>query len=94
MTPNHQLHSAPTVLPLDQVAEHSCVLIHHVEASDDDMRRLMTMGICGGRRIELVQHGDPMILKVFGSRLGVSRRLAARVLVCICEKTDCPLETR
>lgn len=76
-------------ITLEQVKEGDCVLIHHVEATDDDMRRLMSMGICAGRRIELVQHGDPMIIKVFGSRLGVSRRLAERVLVCACDKTPC-----
>ena len=85
--------SSPTCTPcpLDQLPEHACVRIHHVEASDDDMRRLMSMGICAGRRIELIQHGDPMILKVFGSRLGVSRRLAARVLVSVCERPSCLL---
>jgi Fe2+ transport system protein FeoA len=84
--------SQPVVpCPLDQLPERSCVMIHHVEGSDDDMRRLMSMGICAGRRIELVQHGDPLILKVFGSRLGVSRRLAARVLVSTCERPECPL---
>lgn len=80
-----------TPLPLDQLPERACVLIHHVEAADDDMRRLMSMGICAGRRIELIQHGDPMIVKVFGSRLGVSRRLAARVLVSVCERPACPM---
>ncbi len=79
-------------LSLDLVIEGSCVLVHHVEAEDDDMRRLMSMGICAGRRIEVIQHGDPMILKVFGSRLGVSRRLAARVLVCRCEKPPCCMD--
>lgn len=89
------MHGASTQLaglcPLDQLPERACVMIHHVEAADDDMRRLMSMGICAGRRIELVQHGDPLIIKVFGSRLGVSRRLAARVLVSTCERPECPL---
>lgn len=79
---------------LDRVPERACVLVHHVEASDDDMRRLMSMGLCAGRRIELVQHGDPMILKIFGSRIGVSQRLAARVRVQVCEKPGCPLDHR
>ena len=85
-TPN-----APRVIALDQLAAHDCALVHHVEATDDDMRRLMTLGICAGRRIELVQSGDPMILRVFGSRLGVSRRLASRVLVSVCDHHGCPL---
>ena len=84
---------APTCepCPLDQLPELTCALVHHVEAADDDMRRLMSMGICAGRRIELIQRGDPMILKVIGSRLGVSRRLAARVLVSACERPTCLL---
>ncbi len=81
----------PIPRPLDHYTERSCVLIHHVEAANDDLRRLMSMGICAGRRIELVQQGDPMILKVFGSRLGVSRRLASQVLATACERPECPL---
>jgi Fe2+ transport system protein FeoA len=61
-----------------------------VEAEDDDMRRLMTLGVCAGRRLELIQRGDPMILRVLGSRLGVSRRLAARVWVTPCDQISCP----
>jgi Fe2+ transport system protein FeoA len=76
---------------LDQLPEGVCATVHHVEATSDDMRRLMSMGICAGRRIELVQYGDPMILKVFGSRLGVSRRLASGVLVSACDQQGCPL---
>lgn len=79
------------VIPMDQLAPQTCAVVHHVQASDDDMHRLMTLGICAGRRIELVQRGDPMILRVFGSRLGVSRRLAERVLVTVCDHHGCPL---
>lgn len=83
--------AAPHAIPLDHAPEQACVAIHHVEATDEDMRRLMTLGICAGRRVELLKNGDPMILKVFGSRLGVSRRLAHRVMVTICETKGCPL---
>lgn len=82
---------AASVIPLHELPPQGCAVVHHVEASDDDMHRLMTMGICIGRRIELVQKGDPMILRVFGSRLGVSRRLAERVLVTVCDHHGCPL---
>lgn len=85
----------PTCAPmaavsLDQLPTGVCAIVHHVEAADDDMRRLMTLGICVGRRLELVQRGDPMILRVFGSRLGVSRRLAERVQVQPCDHFACP----
>ncbi len=84
-------HRSPKILALHQLPPQGCAVVHHVEASDDDMHRLMTLGICAGRRIELVQKGDPMILRVFGSRLGVSRRLAERVLVTQCDHQGCPL---
>ncbi len=80
-------------MPLDELPLHTCAVVHHVEAEDDDMRRLMTLGICAGRRLELIQRGDPMILRVFGTRLGVSRRLAKRVLVQACDHIACPHET-
>lgn len=81
----------PAAVTLDQLATGVCAIVHHVEASDDDMRRLMSLGICAGRRLELLQRGDPMILRVFGSRLGISRRLAERVQVQPCEHFACPL---
>ena len=43
--------------------------------------RLKRMGICGGRHLTIVQSGDPMILRVVGARIGLSRELAASVIV-------------
>jgi Fe2+ transport system protein FeoA len=43
--------------------------------------RLKRMGICSGRHITIVQSGDPMILRVVGARIGLSRELAATVIV-------------
>jgi hypothetical protein len=43
--------------------------------------RLKRMGICGGRQISVLQAGDPMILRVVGARIGLSRELAATVVV-------------
>ena len=57
-----------------------------VECVGDAMVRLKRLGICGERTVEVIQPGDPMVLKVVGSRLGVSRRLAESVIVSpICE---------
>lgn len=87
--PMLQMPAAPQPVPLDELPLGVCAIVHHVEADNDDMRRLMTLGICAGRRIELIQRGDPMILRVFNSRLGVSRRLARRVLVQPCDHIVC-----
>lgn len=61
-----------------------CAVIRRIEAEDDSMDRLKALGICIGRRVELVKSGDPLIVRVFGSRLGISARLANRVLVEPC----------
>jgi Fe2+ transport system protein FeoA len=61
-------------------------IVQRIDAEDDDMARLMALGVCEGRVIELVRSGNPLILRVFGTQVGVSRRLADRVLVKPCTK--------
>ncbi|MBU0677312.1 MAG: ferrous iron transport protein A [Verrucomicrobia bacterium] len=73
---------------LDELALHQLGIVAEIDASDDEMARLMAMGVCEGRVIELVKGGSPMILKVFGSRIGVSTRLARRILVKPCDKFE------
>jgi len=60
-----------------------CAIIHDVTEAED-LNRLKAMGVCIDRRIELVQKGDPLIFKVFGSRIGLSARLAEHVEVEPC----------
>jgi Fe2+ transport system protein FeoA len=70
---------------------HQCGVVQEVEAPDGDLERLMAMGVCGGRTVELVQLGDPLILKVYGTRVGVSSRLAAKIKVLPCGIGPCAL---
>ena len=58
-----------------------------VTAECDDAARLKAMGVCIGRRLSLVQTGDPLIVCVVGSRVGISSRLAKSVFV---ESECCP----
>lgn len=83
---------APTLQPdvrLDQLNARECAVVQHVDAPCDDMERLMAMGVCAGRTVELIQRGDPLILKVYGTRVGVSARLATRVTVRRCINGSC-----
>jgi Fe2+ transport system protein FeoA len=57
-----------------------------VEADGDDVARLMALGICIGRRVEVVRAGDPMIVRVVATRVGLSARLAAGVYVAVGEQ--------
>ena len=68
-----------------------CAVVRSVETGDEDTNRLKTLGVCVGRRVELVRTGNPLILKIFGSRLGLSAELAARVRVEICQPGHCAL---
>lgn len=43
--------------------------------------RMKSLGICVGRPLELLSSGDPMILRVCGTSIGLSRQLAAAVRV-------------
>ncbi|QEF97032.1 FeoA domain protein [Stieleria maiorica] len=52
-----------------------------VHAEGQDAVRLKRLGVCQGRMIELVGRGDPMIVKIGASRVGLSRQLAKSVLV-------------
>ena len=69
---------------LHDLEPHTWAEITDIEAPDAEMERLMTMGVCRGRTVELIMSGDPLILRVFGTRIGLSARLAERVTVEPC----------
>lgn len=45
------------------------------------MARLMAMGLCVGRQIEVVRQGNPLIVRLLGARVGLSGRLAHQIIV-------------
>ncbi len=65
-----------------------CGWVLDVKAVSDDVERLKVMGVCAGRKVRLVRRGDPMILCIWGTRVGVSRRLAEQVMVQACPGPD------
>lgn len=76
--------------PLENLAVNEWGIIREVRAPDDDLARLMAMGVCLGRTVQLLQRGDPLVLRVYGSRVGVSARLARRVIVEPGGLGECP----
>ena len=69
---------------LDAIEPGHCGIVRLVEAGEAEIDQLKAMGVCIGRQVMLVQAGDPLILKVMGTRIGLSARLAARVRVAPC----------
>lgn len=52
-----------------------------IDDSELSPARMQSLGICVGRSLELVSVGDPMIIRVCGTSVGLSRQLAAAVTV-------------
>ena len=71
-------------LHIDALQPGHCGLVASVEAGDREVERLKSMGVCVGRRLMLIRSGDPMIVKVLGSRIGISARLARQVMILRC----------
>ena len=74
---------APTSeFPLSELRGREARIVS-VSADIHDATRLMALGLCVGRRVELVKAGEPMIVRVVGAHVGLSARLAAHVLVAV-----------
>ena len=76
---------------LDALAPRQCAVVRRIETGGDDAQRLKTLGICVGRRLEVVKTGDPLIVRVFGSRLGLSASLASGVWLEVCTPDHCAM---
>lgn len=74
----NELSLAQQPLPLARPGIYLCTEI------DDSLfspARMNSLGICVGRPLELISTGDPMIIRVCGTSVGLSKQLAATVLV-------------
>lgn len=69
----------PDSIPLSHASTHHIVTISCVDVATEDASRLMALGLCIGRKVQIVKGGDPMIVRVLGSQVGISARLAANV---------------
>ena len=86
--------TSPEMLPV--VSDHGakmlslgagqCGRISRMEAESEEVQRLKAMGVCLGRKVQILRSGDPLILMVLGTRIGLSARLAEHVWVNCCER--------
>jgi Fe2+ transport system protein FeoA len=61
--------------------ENALARIESLDNSAGDVQRLEVMGLCEGRLVQVVKRGDPMIVRVLGTRVGLAAGLAERVRV-------------
>ncbi len=71
----------PHEIPLIEVRLNQAVLVSRIECGEEDSIRLKRMGIHPGRELRVLQRGNPLILRVVHSRLGLSRQLASGIFV-------------
>ncbi|MGC9944358.1 MAG: FeoA family protein [Verrucomicrobiota bacterium] len=76
---------------LNQLLPGQCAVVRHVESESEDIQRLKMLGVCVGRRVEIVKAGDPLIIRIFSSRIGISASLATRVWLEVCTPEHCAL---
>ena len=62
-------------VPLPEIEVGFCARVAEVTADAEEIDRLKSMGVCVGRKVMLARAGDPLILRVLGSRIGVARRV-------------------
>ena len=76
-------------IPADRLDAGECGLICHIDGNHEDIERLKTMGVCLGRRLHMVKAGDPMIVSVMGTRLGIAARLSRHVFLRLDDGRPC-----
>lgn len=72
----HTARSALGHLPMG-----GCGRITLTHVTSHDLERLEVMGLCAGRVVEVVKTGDPMIVRVLGTRIGLAASLARDIYV-------------
>ena len=77
----------PDARALSSLVPGRVAVIARVDEDHEHANRLKALGLCVGRKLQVVKTGDPLIVRVLGSRLGLSARLAERVFVTICSNS-------
>lgn len=73
-----EMSRSPSTLAVANPGRLRCTSI---EGASPGATRVKSLGLCEGRELELLSHGDPMIVHVSGARIGLSRQLAELISV-------------
>lgn len=66
---------------LPELRRDAVARIVELQVENEDATRLKALGLCAGRQVQLLRSGDPLIVRILGTRVGLSARLAEKVLV-------------
>jgi Fe2+ transport system protein FeoA len=74
--------AGPALLPLSELATGRVVRLNRRELSEGEACLLAAMGLTLGSRLVVRSSGDPCIVEVRSTRIGLARSVACRLLVC------------
>ena len=69
----------PMNMPLAAMSPRSRGTIRAIAAGEEESERLAGLGLCVGRNVELIKTGHTMILRVYGTQIGLSHELASAI---------------
>jgi len=76
---------SPTIeaecIPLTQLEERERAVVHVTDLNDDEREALSAMGLHEDASFELCQQGQPCIIQVEATRLGLSSEITSRIMV-------------
>jgi Fe2+ transport system protein FeoA len=91
----HTLTLPGPVMALTHLLPGRPAIIHQIDLPPEQALPLKRMGVCPGRRVRLIRPGNPAMIQVCETRLGLAACLAERILVEQClpegdEEAACP----
>lgn len=78
----------PQFRNLSDVINGAVCRVESVTASSDHVARLAGLGVSVGRQIRVLRTGEPTVVQVYGSRLGLARSLARTIFVTVESNQD------
>ena len=75
-------------IPLSQLGEREQAVVHIADLDIDERDALASMGLYENASFELCQQGQPCIIQVEATRLGLSRELTSRIMVRRCSSCN------
>ena len=73
--------NATNPVALSTLATGASGSVHDAQLDEDAISQLRALGLSVSRRFRLCKAGEPCIVQIGGTRIGVSKAVAARILV-------------
>ena len=66
-------------LTLNRTIRNQTYVCTRIDCCGENQLRMRKLGICVGRKMKLIADGDPMIVQVCATQVGLSKKLASTV---------------